>query len=406
MKHRGEMTDQGNGRGAVYYPGPAAVLVLVVLRILSFFDPFPAVAEELLVPDDYFTIGEAMEEALEGDTIVVYPGVYYERIEIKEGVSLVSYDGDGGNELVDGPGMKKILRRTARTIIDGSELEEPGYLISFPKDTPAEMRVDGFTFRNMPKYVTGVQLFIMEIRGCSPVVENNVFTGNKSWGAILATGLGVGMGPALDTLARPIIRNNVIYNNYSLGIGNGSNSAAHIIDNEIFDNEYPDPNEGDRVAPAIGVREQARPIIENNICYRNGIGVGAINFDSYEKPLVIRGNTFFHNRRAGIGLQGIGTLKTGVMAVIENNTIYGNLTAGIRCKKMDNVVIRYNVIYDNRKSGISLWNVNRSIIEDNDIHGNLTAGVRLLAVDEVSLRRNTIYRNVTTGIDLISWEKR
>ena len=120
------------------------------------------------------------------------------------------------------------------------------------------------------------------------------------------------MGPALDTVARPVIRNNVIYNNYAVGIGNGSNSAAHIIDNEIFGNVYDDVGGRDRVAPAIGIREQARPIIENNLCYRNGSGVGAVNFDSFEQPLIIRGNTFFNNKRAGISLQGIGSLKTEV----------------------------------------------------------------------------------------------
>ena len=361
-------------------------------------------ADELLVPDDYFTIEEAMEEAFEGDTVLVYPGTYYERIVLKEGVNLVSFAGDDGNELVDGPGLRKVLRRTLRTIIDGSELDEPDYLIKFPTEAVAPMKVDGFTFQNMPKYISGVNLFIMEIRGCSPVVENNIFTGNLTWGAILATGLGVGMGPALDAVARPIIRNNIIYNNHSLGIGNGSNSEAHIVDNEIFGNKYPDGQEEDRVAPGIGVREKARPIIENNVCYNNGVGVGAINFDSFVKPLVIRGNTFFNNRRAGIGLLGLGGTDTQVEAIIENNTIYGNLTSGIRLKKMDNAWVRYNTLYDNRKAGISLWNVDNSVIEDNDIHGNITAGIRVIDSKNVVIQRNSIYQNVTAGIDIIAWE--
>ncbi len=369
--------------------------------------PLAALAEELLVPDDYFSISEALEAAYEGDTVIVYPGVYYERIAMKEGVTLKSYEGDGGNELVQGPGLKKVLKRTLRTVIDGSDLEEPGYLISFPKDTSAPMRVDGFTFQNLPKYVSGVNIFLMEIRGCSPVVENNIFTGNLSWGAILSTGLGVGMGPALETTAKPLIRNNVIYNNYSLGIGNATNSAAHIVDNEIFDNWYDNQDGADRVAPAIGIREKGRPLIENNICYRNGVGVGAVNFDVFEKPLVIRGNTFYSNRRAGIGLIGIGGRKSvsGADAIIENNTIYGNLAAGIRCTKSDNITIRYNAISNNKKAGISLWNVDRVTIADNEIHGNLTSGIRLLDVEGALIARNHIFDNVTAGIDLISWEK-
>jgi hypothetical protein len=376
---------------------------LCFVLFLAFF-PSNAESIELLVPDDYFTIMEAVEEAYEGDTVLVYPGTYHERIILKDGVNLVSYDGDDGNALVDGPGLRKVLRRTVRTIIDGSEIEEAGYLIQFPTEAVAPMRVDGFTFQNMPKYISGVNLYLMEIRGCSPLVVNNIFTGNQSWGAILATGLGVGMGPALDSVARPTIRNNVIYGNYSLGIGNGSNSEAHIIDNEIFDNEYPEGWDDDRVAPGIGVREMARPIIENNIIYANGVGVGAINFSSFEKPLIIRGNTLFNNRRAGIGLMGLGSLKTEVNAVIENNIIYGNMTSAILCKRVDRVEIRYNTMFDNRKAGAALWSVDHLIIEDNDIHGNLTAGLRITDVKSAIIQRNTIYQNVTAGIDFTSWE--
>ncbi|MFP7755172.1 right-handed parallel beta-helix repeat-containing protein [Thermodesulfobacteriota bacterium B35] len=362
-------------------------------------------AEELLVPDDYFSIAEAMEEANYGDTVVVMPGVYNERVVIREGVNLVSWDGDGGNDLVAGPGMKKVLRRTLRTIIDGSDIDEPGYLVSFPKDTTAPMRLDGFTLRNMPRYVSGVQLFMLEIRGCSPTVVNNILTGNKSWGGMLSTGLGIGMGPALDTTARPLIAGNVIYDNFGPGISNGSNSAAVIRDNEIFGNNFPGKTARMRAAPGIGVREFGRPLIEGNLCYRNGAGIGAINFDSNEQPLVIRNNVIFNNRRAGIGLRGIGGITTDIRAVVENNQVYGNFTSGMRFSKMDQVIVRYNAVYNNRRSGLGFYNVHRVVIEDNEVYGNLTSGMRLLDVEAGALRRNHVYRNTTAGIDLLSWKK-
>ncbi len=380
----------------------AALLALIVFSPLS---GVRALAEELLVPDDYFTISEALEAAMEGDTVVVYPGTYNERIKMKEGVSLVSYAGDGGNEEVAGPGVKKVLRRALRTIIDGTDLEEPGYLISFPKDTDAEMRVDGFTFRNMPDYHSSTNLFLMEIRGCSPVVENNILHGNRSWGAILSTGLGVGMGPALETMARPLIRNNVIYDNLAVGIGNGSNSAAHIVENEIFGNYYQDGKDRDRVAPAIGVREHARPLIENNICYNNGSGIGTINFDVAAEPLVIRGNTIYRNRAAGIGLRGIGSQVAELEVIIEDNTIYGNLAAGIRLTKTGRVTLRRNEVRTNKRAGIALWDVGNVIIEENDIHGNFATGLRMLDVAGGRISHNRIYQNVTAGIDLIGWQR-
>ncbi len=364
-----------------------------------------ALTEEFIVPDDFFSIEEAMEFAQEGDNVIVMPGTYFERIVVKEGVNLLSYDGEDGNDLVDGPGQQKILRRTLRTIIDGSDIEEPGYLISFPKSTTTPMKVDGFTFQNMPKYVSGISLFLMEIRGSSPVVVNNVFTGNKSWGAILSTGLGVGMGAALENEANPLIENNVIYANAGPGIANATNSAAVISKNEIFDNHFPHSEDKIFFAPAVGIREKGRPVIDGNLCYQNGIGVGAINFDGHDNPLIIKNNTIYSNSRAGIGLRGLGGVNNNINAVIENNTIYGNLTAGIRCTKVDTITLSYNVIFDNKRTGISLWNTNATTIEDNEIYGNMTAGIRLLGVPSAVLRRNYIYRNVTAGIDFIGWDE-
>ncbi len=367
-------------------------------------------AAELVVPDDFPMISFAMELAEPGDTIIVKPGVYNERITIKDGVSLISYSGEDGDELVPGPGRKKVLRRALRTIIDGSGIEESGYLISFPQEGVEEMVVDGFTFRNMPKYVSSLQLFLMEIRGCSPVVTNCIFTGNKSGGAILATGLGVGMGAPLSN-AKPLITGNVIYGNMGTGIANGSNSGAIISNNEIFDNRFPEQSQKQQFAPAIGVREQARPLIENNICYRNETGIGAINFDANSfgdpaQPLIIRGNEIYENLMGGIGIRGIGGAHITNRVIIENNRIYSNMEAGVRCTKIETATIRHNSIYSNRKSGVSLWNVQNGIIEDNKIFMNYTTGVRLLAVPVVSLKKNKIYENVTAGVDFIGWKKK
>jgi len=351
------------------------------------------------------TIEEAMDSASFGDTVYVKPGTYNERVEIKEGVSLVSFAGSDGNELVNGPGNKKVLKRTARTIIDGAGIEASGYLISFPQDTTAFMRLDGFTIINMPKYVSGINLFMVEIRGCSPEVVNNIVAKNRSWGGILSTGLGLGMGPPFETVARPVIRNNVIYDNHGPGISNGPNSGALVADNEIFDNQFPNATEKDPDAPGIGVREYARPVIENNVCYRNGAGIGGINLDSHDETLIIRNNILHDNRRGGIGLRGLGGQETNIKVVIENNRLYGNLKAGMRLSKIDEAKIIYNTVSDNGKSGLSVFNVDTAIIEDNEISGNLTAGIRLLNVPSVTMRRNHIYNNVTAGIDFIGWQQ-
>jgi hypothetical protein len=376
-----------------------------MLLILASLAIPEAEGADIFVPDDYASIGEAIEAADFGDSVYVKEGTYNERINMKEGVKLISFAGEDGNELVDGPGQKKVLKRAMRTIIDGAGIELPGYLISFPKDTTAPMKLDGFTVLNMPKYRSGLNLFLIEIRGCSPEVVNNIVAKNRSWGGILSTGLGIGMGPPLETVASPLIRNNVIYDNYGPGVANGPNSAAFVVDNEIFENRFPDATDEDQDAPGIGVREYARPIIENNVCYRNGAGVGAINLDSRDQPLTIRNNILFNNRRGGIGLWGVGGADTDIRAVIEHNKIYGNLKAGILMSKMDKVELMYNNIHDNALAGMALFDVDEALIQDNDIHGNLTAGIRLLNVPSCTMRRNHIYKNLTAGVDFTGWPR-
>ncbi|NPA94106.1 MAG: DUF1565 domain-containing protein [Thermodesulfobacteria bacterium] len=360
---------------------------------------------EIFVPDDYPTITDALEMAEAGDTIIVKPGIYRERIKMKAGVNLVSYAGTDGDELVEGPGKRKVLKRALRTIIDGSDLSEPGYLISFPTETTEPMMVDGFTFQNMPEYVSSINLFMMEIRACSPRVVNNIFKGNKTWGGILATGLGIGMGPPLETKAEPYIAHNVICYNNGPGIANGSNSAAKILDNEIFGNRFKDSAKRRHFAPGIGLREKARPLIEGNLCYNNGVGIGILNLDSSPEALTIRNNEIHHNDIAGISIRGVGGPGIESSVLIEFNRIFNNLEVGVRSTKTTSVTLRYNEIFGNKKSGISLWDVNRAIIEDNEIYSNYTTGIRLLAVPMARVRRNHIYGNVTAGVDIVSWEK-
>lgn len=362
-------------------------------------------AGDIIVPDDYITIMDAMDAAQLGDTIYVKAGRYNERVAIKEGVNLISFAGDGGNELVEGPGKKKVLRRALRTIIDGEGIEEPGYLVSFPKDTTAPMRFDGFTVVNMPKYRSGLNLFLVEIRGCSPLFVNNIVGKNRSWGGILCTGLGIGMGPPLETVAKPVIRNNVSYDNHGPGISNGANSAALIAENEFFENRFPDATEGDDDAPGIGMREYARPTIEDNICYRNGAGIGGLNLDSHDDPLIVRDNTLYYNRRAGLGLRALGKADSNVAVIIENNKIFGNLRAGIRLSKVDSADIQYNIIANNRRTGISFFNLRQILVADNDINGNLRAGMRVLNVPHATFKRNHVHDNLTAGIDFVAWEE-
>ncbi|MBW1859784.1 MAG: hypothetical protein JRI70_06840 [Deltaproteobacteria bacterium] len=56
--------------------------------------------KRIIVPDDFKTIQSGIDAAKVGDTVVVKPGTYFELIEMKDGVKLVSDSTKGGDELV------------------------------------------------------------------------------------------------------------------------------------------------------------------------------------------------------------------------------------------------------------------------------------------------------------------
>lgn len=378
---------------------PRATAYLIIFS-LNLFICIPATALDIFVPEEYDDISEAMENAEFGDTIYVMEGVYNERVKIKEGVNLVSDSRNGGDDLVEGPGKKKVLRRTIRTVIDGTGLP-PGYLVSFAHDTSAVMKLDGFTLANMPEYPPGSNYFMLEIRGCSPTVINNIVTGNKSWGGILATGLGIRMGPPLETKAKPLIANNVSFNNGGPGISNGPNSAAMVSQNEVFDNFFT----GDRKdAPGIGIKEYARPTIIENICYRNGSGIGGDSISADDDSLEIAGNLIFANRRSGIALSSINEGKKSVIVTIRDNEIHANRYSGISMNKIDSANIDGNTVFNNMKAGIAMINILSAKIENNDISGNQTAGIKLYDVSTTLLKNNHIHQNLAGGVDIVGWQ--
>ncbi|MGA1867494.1 MAG: right-handed parallel beta-helix repeat-containing protein [bacterium] len=359
------------------------------------------------MPEQFLTIQDAIDSAEMGDTVIVYPGTYYEHITIKGGVSLVSYAGDDGDELVEGPGQKKVLRRTKRTIIDGSKLNPATYLVSFEKESNLPMKLDGFTIRNLPKRATE-RLFLVEVRGCSPQVTHNIVYNNHSrgkGGGILLTGLGPSMGPPLKTVAEPTVTHNVVYNNHGAGISNGPNSRARISYNESFGNRFTTAKRTEDLdAPGIGMREYARPIIEHNLCHHNGAGIGGINLISNPHPIIIRYNTLHYNRRGGIGLRAIDTQQNNITVAIEQNIICNNLRGGIYLKHISESLIKNNQIYRNIRAGISYFEGIRSIIQENEIFGNLKAGVRMEA-EEATIENNNIYYNLLTGIEVVKLHK-
>ena len=79
----------------------------------------------IVVPDDYTTIQEAIDNAAEGDTIYVKKGIYHENIGIAKPISLIGEDRNS-------------------TIIDGAPSEGYRVPVSIKCD---RVNISGFTLR-------------------------------------------------------------------------------------------------------------------------------------------------------------------------------------------------------------------------------------------------------------------
>ena len=336
-------------------------------------------ASEIHVPKDYPTIQEALDAAVDGDTVWVHPGTYVENIDFKgKAVALRSTDGCGS------------------TVIDGNR---NGSVVTFRSGEPPKAVIDGFTITNgyQPTWNGGgihcdewasptiINNLIMEnearIGGgicgeyCDSLIEKNVIKSN------IATHDGGGVYIIPFSLA--YIRNNIISNNQSKGVGGGGLvvlefSGAEVVNNEITQN-YCSNNigglswlmecckngcvigniiSGNRAENGIGgMASQHVPQLMNNIIMDNeaiSFNAGGVYFDIIANdPSYIRNNIICRNRADG---SGGGIMFGGGLYYFNNNTVSDNYAAawggGIAINWGVILIMRNSIVWGN-EAGLS-----------------------------------------------------
>jgi len=150
-----------------------------------------------------------------------------------------------------------------------------------------------------------------------------------------------------------------------------ANSPHHGIDIRITNritirNCYVHNSAPSGTGTGIFLAFSAHPTIEGNeSAFNTEHGIYQSNSADYP---TIRGNRCHHNNSAGIHMNGDlsskcpcgTTVRDGIIsfAVIENNILYENGTAGgsaINADGVDDSIFRNNLLYDNHASGISLF---------------------------------------------------
>ena len=253
------------------------LLFILCLALVSLLKINVAKAEPktIVVPDDYLTIGWALGNATEGDTIYVKKGTYYEHLQVNKSLSLVGED-----------------KKT--TIIDGGNV---GTVVKITRDG---VNVTGFTIRNsgnpiqlpfpfVPNVVAGIDL-IHNVRYCN--IVGNYMTNNEN-------------GIAL----RSISNNNIVSGNTITDNDFGILLYTSANNNIISGNNITDNSIGIWVALSV----------YNNIIFGNNItdnGSGVLCHESFDNSII--GNTIKNNER------GIWLSRAGTPDIIYHNNFINN----------------------------------------------------------------------------------
>jgi hypothetical protein len=314
--------------------------------------------EEKDVPGRYGSIQEAIDASQPGDTILLSPGRYQERIRLKPGIKIRSKGDDQIGE--------RGLLRAEKTILDGGgdNGKKPGVIMA------EGCVLDGITVTKVGVYddevwrkhhatqgedlgdhegavQAEVTVAAIQIAGVNCTVKNSIVHHNGDVGIAV-------MGSKNKTVLA-VVLGNTSYRNMGAGIGVADGSMATIQKNICSEN----------LRAGIGCRD-SNPMILDNHCFKNiRAGIGCRE----KSGAVIRGNRCHENRRAGIGIRMPGTAP-----IVEQNHCYENSMAGIGSRDGSAPIIRHNVCLKNQMAGIGSEG-SRPILIENQCRDNRMAGI-------------------------------
>lgn len=304
-----------------------------------------AKASTIYVPDDYSMIQEAVDNANDGDTIIVRKGTtYHENVIVDKSITLRGID----YPIVEAGGERYAIKVTA----DGCV-------------------IDGF-------YVTGAT---EEVH-----TDNGIPTADETrHRRIAATGGGI----IVYQCENNVIKNNIASNN-GIGIDLHYSSNNVITDNDCNSNSW----------HGINLGYLSNNVIKNNDCSNNG-GGGIDLFGSSDDNRIIE-NTILGNSR-GIGLwpawphgEGIGSWESPCHNTIANNIISSDKHgSGITLSRSSNHNTIANNIIDikGHYSGIRLNASSYNTITNNTISNSGWNGIRLNTSSNNVIYLNNLFDN-------------
>lgn len=365
----------------------------IVLSSLPEISVVKAEARTLVVPDDYLTIGDAVGDASEGDTIFVKKGIYNENLLIEKSISLVGEDAEN-------------------TIIEGNHARP---VIVVRHD---DVTIASFTVRNG---VAGGQstIYYRALVAIHLLHANNC---NISGNSLLNSGIGVWLygasqnsiagnsissnnyGIRVESSDNNVIADNVVTNNLG-GIRLISSANNKLRDNLMVDNRRSFSVSGDELSMFVNDVDNSNTVDAKPMCYWVGVSERTVPSDVGCVVLVNCVGMKVHDFNFTRQYDGILLAYTHNSTVI-NNTVTDSDT-GIRLyassnnKIIGNIITCYTGIVTNGNGtqvtsntinttgvGIDVSGYNQTIAENTVAAGTFGSGT-----DTISCRGS--YHNIT-----------
>ena len=316
---------------------------------------------DIIVPDDYPTIQDAINAANESSCICVRNGVYHEAIAIEwyDKSGLILCGEDRNNTIIDAENNADINTVTIKSVDDiiiteftitgsGLEYDSRGYLY------------DGVSC-NSAKNIH---------------VYNNTICDNGN--GICGTGS-----------TSLLIEHNTIIDNLDNGIRGKGDSVFYISYNKIFNNGYGgdlEKQDGDGIEIMSSAKSST---ISYNIISGNKIdGIWSETVDNH----IIIGNTVTDNGQCGIHIYEGRNCKINDNIVKNNGHGFTLYTSGIWLHQSSANIIDNNTISDN-KNGIYLVQSHENKVTNNEISDNYWIGLELKQTSNNEILNNIIHDN-------------
>ena len=316
---------------------------------------------DIIVPDDYPSIQDAINVATEGSCICVRNGVYNEPITI---------------EWYDKNGLILCGEDRNKTIIDAENYANVNTINVKNVD---DIIITEFTITGSGlEYKSNGYLY----DGVSCNSAKNIHIYNNT---ICDNGNGI-YGTGSTSL---LLEHNTIIDNLDNGIRGKGDSVFYIRYNTILNNGYgedPEKQNGDGIE--IQSSAGSSTISYNLISGNKMDGIWSETVDNH----VIVGNTVTDNSQCGIHIYEGRNCKINDNIVTNNGYGYILYTSGIWLHQSSNNIIDNNTIDDN-KNGFCLVQSHENVVTNNKISDNYWSGLELKQTSNNEIRNNIIHDN-------------